>query len=149
MVNEKQKPQKPPLSPQRVGGEFLAGAVGAIVGLAPVLSFLFQEAKHGPSEFAGLALLFHLPITYLLGILISTVGVYLVGNARNETGSFGLTLGGSAFGAAAALAVSIHTIAGERHVDDRILFVIFFVAPTLGAIVGFNLTRRYKSPPAS
>jgi hypothetical protein len=146
MVNEMQKPQKPPLNPLRIVGESLAGAIGAIIGLAPLLSLLYQEAMHGPSEW-GFGNLLALPLTYPFGSLISAVGVYLVGNARNETGSVGLTLGSCAVGVAVAFAIGVQAIAGEWGIDNRVLFVIFFAAPTLGAIVGFNLTRMYKSPP--
>ena len=147
MVNEKQKPQKPPLSPVRIVGESLAGAFGAIIGLAPLLSLLYQEAKYGPSEW-GFGNLLALPLTYPFGSLISAVGVYLVGNTGDQIGSVGLTLGSCAVGAAVAFAIGVQNIAGEWHIDNRVLFAIFFAAPTLGAIVGYNLTRKYKQPPS-
>ena len=56
----------------------------------------------------------------VLGWLVGVpVGVYLVGNTGNETGSFLATLGGS------------------------------FILGPIGAAIGFNMTRRYKSLPAS
>jgi hypothetical protein len=150
MVNEKQKPQKPPLSPARVIGEFLAGSIGAIVASAPVLSHIYTEIKCGEVEWAGLGLIFQLPITYPLGSLISIAGVYIVGNIRNQTASFWATLGYSLLGfvaAAVGLVSCAAWLKGQWFRGFGALFtIVIFAAPTVGAVVGFNLTRKYKPP---
>ncbi len=87
------------------------------------------------------------PIGLIFG---SAYGVYAVGNIGNQTGSFKATLGGSflgflgGVGAAACLA--------ELY-DTNQFFpaqgYCLLAGPPIGATIGFNLTRRYKSPPAS
>jgi hypothetical protein len=54
----------------------------------------------------------------------SSVGVYLVGNVEDETGLFLATLAGSILGTPFLL-----------------------VGSPISATIGFNMTRRYKSPP--
>jgi hypothetical protein len=121
--NQRQERPKPHLSLMTITCELLAGLIGAIVGVAPILSLLYQEAQYGElGEFAGLGL-FALVWTYPFGALITAVGVYLAGSAGNLTGSFWAALAGSLLG-----------------------LPIPFAGPVLGATIGFNLTRRYKSP---
>ena len=90
------------------------------------------------------------PPLYGLG---SAVGVHLVGNRGNQTGSFLLTLaGGFLGGLLTLLMISI----GINLSDELILmfFLLFwsllvlFIPPIL-ATIGFNRTRRYKEPPSS
>ena len=153
---QQQKSGEPPLNVKRITGEILAGGLGgAILGGGIVL--LAELASECPSWgasgcdiilFAGW---FGFPIGYILG---NTAGVYIVGNTGNETGSFLATLGGSILGiagAVAALELLYNPYFGlENHYEDDILIATLFLAgPPIGATVGFNKTRRYKSPPAS
>lgn len=141
--------QKSPLNLITVTCELLAGLIGAIIGVAPILSLLYQEARYGElGEFAGLGL-FALVWTYPFGGLITAVGVYLAGSAGNQTGSFWATLAGTAFGVAAVFAVAVGAVAGDCSIAGSAMFAIALTAPVLGATIGFNLTRRYRSPPAS
>jgi hypothetical protein len=147
--NHSQKPPKPPLTLLTITCELLAGLIGAITGVAPILSLLYQEAQYGElGEFAGLGL-FALVWTYPFGALITAVGVYLAGSARNQTGSFWAALAGTALGAAAVFAVAVGAVAGDCSIVGGAMFAIALAAPVLGATIGFNLTRRYKSPPTS
>lgn len=159
MENKKQKPHKPPLSRGRIAREILAGAVGAIFGMAPVLLMLYQEAKYGaPSDgWEDLPYVLAFFLTYPLGALITVKGVYLVGKLGNQTGSFWATFAGSFLGLAVAVAtIPLLFLESVARCFDRlepasgpVLFAIFFAGPPLGAVIGFNLTRRYKSPLAS
>ena len=142
MEGKKQKPRKPPLGPARIAGELLAGTLGGIIGVGP----LIELARDKYSEWGfGYILMFLL--TYPLGGLISTVGVYLVGIIGNQIGSFWATLGCTVLGASAAFIIAFAADIGHWAVGNGALFAILCAAPTLGAVVGFNLTRRYKSPP--
>ncbi len=66
---------------------------------------------------------------YFLGV---PWGVYLVGSDATQTGSLLATYLGAAAGAAFAIAVPA--------------FGTALLAPVVGACLGFNLTRHYKSP---
>lgn len=141
--NREQRDKKPPLRVKRIVGEFLAGVVvggflGAYIPLLVIPSVL------GGGEFAGpFTLFFIVPITYSLS---SAIGVYLVGNGffiGNERGSFLATLGGGFLGMLVGIsATRIATWVGQSA-------VAYFTAPIgmalIGAIIGFNLTHRYKS----
>ena len=154
MEDKKQKPQKPPLSPARIAGELSAGAaVGAFVGALPILLMAYQEAKLGRKleEWEPVPYVMALFLTYPLGTLISAICVYFVGNAGNQTGSFWSTLGYTLLGFAASVVGLIACAAwlrGRWFREFNSLFAIaFFATPTLGAVVGFNLSRRYETPP--
>ena len=121
------KYEKPPLSGARiaseilgsVGGEILGGIVGVYIG-----------ARIAGREGAG----------WVVGSTIGTATmVYLVGNIGNQTGSFWATLIGSILG------VGVEVIASE----NIILLMASIAVPPIFTTIGFNLTRRYKSPPAS
>ena len=147
--NQRRKGLKPHLSLMTITCELLAGLIGAIIGVAPILSLLYQEARHGElGEFAGLEL-FALVWTYPFGGFITAIGVYLAGSAGNQTGSFWAALAGTALGVAAVFAVAVGAIAGDCSIVGGAMFAIGLAAPVLGATIGFNLTRRYKSPPTS
>ncbi len=73
----------------------------------------------------------------------SSIGVYLVGNIGNETGDFLATLGGGILGGLAGIFIFTAII---KDLDNG---AVVLVGPPIGATIGFNLTRRYKSPPAS
>jgi len=91
-------------------------------------------------------------LTYPLGTLISAICVYLVGSTGNQIGSFWSTLGYTILGFAASVVGLVACAAwlkGQCFREFSSLFSIaFFAAPTLGAVVGFNLTRKYKPPPS-
>ncbi|UCH64066.1 MAG: hypothetical protein JSU77_06460 [Fidelibacterota bacterium] len=120
--------KKPPLDGVRIAGELLAGGVGSftggvvgVYGLNSIMNAVLDSALMRNTWLTW----------YVLGGAIgcsigSTLGVYLVGHQGNETGSFGATLLGAALG-------------------------IFPFGPFSSPIVAtlfFNLTRKYKTPPA-
>jgi positive regulator of sigma E activity len=125
--NKKQKPQKPPLSPARIIGELLAGVAGVLAGL-------FLPVMLGFDLGEGTTL-----ILFATYPAVSAIGVYLVGNRGNQTGTFAITLAVSYV----ALFVLLLTAPIIRFVP---LIAIWGVP--LGTTIGFNLTRRYKPPPA-
>jgi len=73
---------------------------------------------------------------YIVG---NTVGVYIIGNIGDETGSFHATLIGSLSG-------MLFSYLGSIIINDSSKSPIFFFAcPPLGATYMFNISRRYKS----
>jgi len=125
---------KPPLSVGRIVGEILAGGVGGVVvgfvGLVVGINYAF--ARDLPMGKCNPVVGYAIRIGSVLG---STIGVYVVGNIGNETGSFLATLGGSILGGLVGWSIS-GTEAG---------FVALVFGPPIGATLGFNLTRKYKS----
>ena len=83
-----------------------------------------------------------------IGIALgSFLGVYLIGNIGNKTGSFLATFGGSVLPASGCFAYGY--LRGSFR-DASIVVVWVFVAtavffPSLCATIGFDLTRRYKN----
>ena len=157
--NKEPAPQKPPLSVVRIAGEVLAGtAVGVAAGWPAVLGFGICVAPlvrdrdcfgGGGLVAAAAAFLFVFPAAYGLG---SAVGVYLVGNIGQQTGSFLPTLGFGFLGGCVALFIMFRFVLwigiDLTGVEKIVLGAfVLFTAPVL-ATLGFNRTRRDKGPPS-
>ncbi len=130
--------ERPPLSPVRVAGELLAGGIGGLAGFAPPLILCI-----GAETSEGLWPAYCLPVTYPL---FTTAGVYLVGCIGDETGSFLATLAGSSLGAVAGIIVFVGGL--EVFESDTLLPYIVLTTsllPSAGAVIGFNLSRKYNS----
>jgi hypothetical protein len=151
--NEKHARQKPPPSVGRIAGEILAGAgVGLAVALplACVTAILFHEEDCFGIGKVVSALAIFISVFPMVYGPASAIGVYLVGNRDDETGSFLLTLG---CGFAGGLA--IRGMLNALH-SDWLYWVPdvpgwAFVLPVLLILplmttCAFNLTRRYKRP---
>jgi hypothetical protein len=132
--NKKQSRQKPPLRADRIAGEIL---VGIILGFAtlPVI-YIINIMIFGKSDFSGSVgglhafaflgiLIFLFPPLYVLGCAI---GVSLVGDRGEQTGSFLAALGGGFLGLIVIL----------------LKWPLAFLTVPIMAALGFNLTRKYK-----
>lgn len=158
--SKRQQYEKPPLSVGRFAGEILAGgALGTVLSiLGGKTGFEIGDAlSEDPSprrgfiipiltdaEIAGL--LVGLSVGWMLG---NTTGVYAVGASGNVTGSFLATLGGSILGGLAGVVIIGGT--GDTlsdYLPGDAIVTLLFAAPAIGAVIGFNVTRRYESPPA-
>ncbi len=138
----------PPLNAGRIAGELVAGGVGGALGFfGPIyiVMHVFKGIGWVPEDVGAILLLACLPVG-------SSLGVYLVGNLGNETGSLRSTIKGSVLGwaGANALAGAILLINEEQPNVARasIAKFILFAGPSIGATIGFNMTSRYKTPPA-
>jgi hypothetical protein len=159
--NKKQKRQKAPVSLPRVAGEILAGTSTA--STAAALAYLcFYLVGYGV-KIAGLGeegcmgnpviwliwgtALWVVPLTY---VLVSALGVYLVGSRDSQTGSFLATLGGSFLGLFVTALLYLYMGAAEMYlmlgVEKIVLWPLMFLAPPIMATLCFNLTRSYKEP---
>ena len=79
----------------------------------------------------------------------SAIGVYVAGDSGfddPETGSFPATLAGSILGSA----VGFGLITASGLITDEFGKRLFWhsLCATIGATIGFNMTRRYKPSPA-
>ncbi len=143
--------EKPPLKGGQVAGEILNGVVGEFLGMiggmlpGAVLGGIIGEIAGDDSEGTAyygalLGAIFGMPLG-------SAWGVYMAGDTENQSGSFLATLGGSLLGI--VVGVSLLHYAGDEGVIETIGGVLVWFSPPIGATIGFNLTRRYKSPPTS
>lgn len=141
--------EKPPLSGQRVAGEILAGVTGgsaAVIAGAAILGRTFPASDDDSWEAVAVDFLVDLGLAYIVCYpLASSVAVYLVGSVGAETGSFWATLGSDLLGAVFGALGGLTLAEGSPEVGIALLFA----GPVIGATIGFNRTRRYKSPAES
>ena len=129
--------KKPPLKPGRIAGEAMLAEVLGMVG-----GFLGGGAgRLASSEPSELGIVVGLAIGSTVG---SSIGVYIIGDTGNETGSYWVTFLGSAVG----MAIFLKIFPLGRPEDPR-FWIGLWTLPTLGGIIGFNMTRRYETPTAS
>jgi hypothetical protein len=124
----------PPATGGRILGEIflgmITGAGGAIAGalIGGGLCIGGSEDDCDASQIGG---------AYLGSILTIPFGVRAAGATGDQTGSLRATYIGAALGGVGGLLL----LANGR---DRITGIGFAVAPTIGALIAFNATRRYK-----
>ena len=127
---------KPPLSVGRIVGEILAGGVGGVVvGFVGLVVGINYAMHYLPMGKCNPVVDYAIRIGSVLG---STIGVYVVGNIGNGTGSFLATLGGSILGGLVGWSA---LVLGQPLVGLSALVL----GQPIGATLGFNLTRKYKS----
>jgi len=138
----------PPLSRWEIirqyGGGTLAG-IGVSISLAGVFSFF--EIPDTDTEIPPWAALGGwvevLPAAAAVGFpLGNSIGIFLVGRSDEVTGSYLTTLAGSTAGALSAL--------GLMYASDyqKESYWAAALLPSIGGIIGFNATRRYREQPA-
>lgn len=128
--------------PLRIAGELVVGGVltlgGGIGGLAlgaeaggDLYCDRDSPCNEGPLKFG----------VTVGAVVAAPLGVYLIGTLGSDTGSFPATALGSLVGVVPGLVV--------LGVDDDYAFPFLLSGPLVGAIVGFNLTRRDERDTAS
>jgi len=133
---------KPPLSAGRIAGEILVGGIGGTAGVLVPISW--GHSKSTNDEF-GCYFFMSGCIVSITYPLASAIGVYLVGNIGDESGSFFATLAGSFLGGLVGMITWAWSL---EHEDWQTVIPGFFAAP-LGATIGFNLTRKYNKLPSA
>ncbi len=129
---------EPPASVGRISGEILFGMVvgtgGALIGalIGGGLCIGGEESEFDrncdASTIGG---------AYLGAIATIPLGVRAVGAAGDQTGSLGMTYLGSLIGGVGGLLM----LANGR---ENVTILGMVLAPPLGAMIGFNMTRRYR-----
>ncbi len=154
--NRARQPEKPPISDGKVIGEILAGGAGGIAfGFGgAIIGYGLEKDLTGCEpggwlDFCGFIGAF---IGGSTGIILgSSLGVYAVGNNGNETGSFLATWGGSLGGGIVGFLAWMPVLRADFPDENTALLLLpvaTAIGATIGAMIGFNMTRRYKSPPA-
>lgn len=133
--------ERPPLSAGRIAGEIIAGGAGGVCGIA-VGGSILSLGQLDLDEFVPV--LIGIGIVYIAG---SAYGVYEVGNIGDETGSFSAAFGGGFLGMGVGIASFCLFAYMENPIAIMVGFSVLLAAPPIGATIGFNKTRRYKSPP--
>ena len=139
--------ERPPPNAGRIAGELLAGGAGGFVAsLLGAYFFMWAETAIdlAPTGEAGEGgMFFGLFVGSTVG---SSIGVYAVGKTGNETGSYWVSLLGSAVGMGTLLSI---LLSQDRDPSGLEFWIGLYALPTLGGITGFNMTRRYETLPAS
>lgn len=112
---------RPPINGARILGEL---AFGFGVGILAIL----VAQKIGTEDYDFLS-------GYPIGV---SLGVHAIGIAGDERGSFLATLLGGIVG----IALAIPAISGS---NEDLKSILYLLGPPIGACIGFNLTRSYKS----
>jgi len=126
---------EPPASAGRLSGELLLGMVvgtgGALIGalLGNGLCIGGGENNDCDASLIGGA--------YVGAVATIPIGVRAVGTSGDQTGSLGMTYLGSLLGGLGGLLM----LANGR---ENITALGLIFAPPLGAVIGFNATRRYR-----
>jgi MFS family permease len=139
------KAQKPPLNVTRIAVQFLAGTAAAFGVFLVMVRFVFPFLG---GDFATIIIIQIL--YYMAPPLCSAICSYLFGKIGNQRGSFAATFIGSLLGE--VVGIFSFWMCGPwlaRHLGDWSAYIQAPVLVSVGAVVGFNLTRRYKSPLAS
>jgi hypothetical protein len=120
---------EPPPSVGRIGGEILLGMVvgtgGALLG-ALLGKGVCEDCDHWAIGGA-----------YVGAIATIPLGVRTVGNSGDQTGSLAMAYLGAALGGLGGLLM----IANGRETTTALGLIC---APPLGAVIGWNMTRRYR-----
>lgn len=130
----------PPLSGGRVLGEFLLGGVTGAVGVVggAYIGYGLETSGGCGGEWCGIG---GMIVGGFVGYtLAAPIGVYAVGSSGDQTGSFGWTYGGSLIGGGVGILLAASGSEGGA--------VLGLASPLIGAMIGFNATRRYKERPA-
>lgn len=138
----------PPLNPYRIAGEAVSGA---IVGTAGACGMIILYVNGANKNIWGGDISTYMISADMGWILGNQLGVYIVGNLGNETGSLPRTV---LYGTAISLGIQALAFgAGYYYTsnvtngpsDTPIFEIIEITAPIMGAVIGFNLTRKYKT----
>ncbi len=134
---ESKRREVPPLKPERTLGEALSGAA---LGVAGLYGGFFIGGGFGDYFLPPLDAIIFGITGWALG---SSLGIYIIGSIGNQTGSYLATIAGSVLGGLAGGALGYFSLYLIPLGD---LFVLSpFIGSVVGGIIGFNLTRRYKS----
>lgn len=140
---------EPPLTTQKVVGQVVLGTAAAPVGFVVgglttrwvARRFGVEDDRASDIAYAG---------AYAGAALAAAAPPALVGSRGVTTGSYGAAVAGAVAGQLAGWGiVRLNQLsgAGDRpcHITCVLSTVAVFVLPSVGATVGFNLSRKYES----
>jgi hypothetical protein len=135
------KTQKPPASGGKTAGQILAGVGVGVLGCAVVALTTSERSRDDDEAYVAA-----MTAGGLVAGALATPGlVHLIGSGGPQTASLGMTYAGGLAGVAVGaiiLAATGDSGAGGLALAGSVIL------PAVGAVIGFNATRRFKSPPA-
>jgi len=138
----------PPLSFYRIAGECVGGfVVGAVGAYGLIILYSMGADKNIWGGDIGVSIIIS-DIGWILG---NELGVYIVGNIGNETGSLLKTIiyGTAISIGVQAISMGFYYLSMEEGQSN--IYTLYesamMLGPTIGAIIGFNITRKYKKQP--
>jgi len=133
----------PPVGPGDIVIQTLYGAGTSLLGGIVGTGVAFARCKQaGGNVTSGEECLDDIAIGAAIGGgLAFALGVYLGGDTETRTGSIGFTLAGGAIGMAVGGGAAY--LARD---SDGAMIALLIVPPVAGALLGFNLTRRWQQP---
>ena len=128
-VQRQLRENRPPITLTGIGAKALGGIGGGVLGMYATHElaggYSNSESKNMLRGYTGLA-------------LGTSLGIYIVGSMGNETGSYITTLFGTVAGYLPMWALLAYS-GGESG-------MAVLLAPILGGVAGFNLTRAARKP---
>jgi len=128
--------QKPPLNPLRITCELAyGGTAGVMSGI--VLMLVPGIGVEKPNE----------KIFFFAQAICTASSVEMIGTWGNETANSWATFGGSILGEIAFTVPIWYALSSDSSdaLSNWGSILLLAVGPTLGATIGFNMTRRYKT----
>jgi len=129
----------------RIAFEIGAGAIGMTAAWIPTILGLDDCAKDDASDLCGLGVAYvSLPATAVLAPALTSVGVYLAGEASGGDANYWYTLLGSTVGTAASVGGAIVAIETNDSGDifTPALVTALSIAPVVGAMIGYELSNK-------
>lgn len=138
---EKLQDSLPPVSKGRIVSEFFIGNIIGVGGIIPgylIGAAIGPLSGHNQLSVSGAGLITAF-VTYPLAL---AYGVYIIGNIGIEEGSYWSTFWGTICG----VGVGIGLNSAANYVNNsKTLYTIPFLCPSVGAIIGFNSSRRLET----
>ncbi len=129
----------------RIAFEIGAGAIGMTAAWLPTLLGLEECERSDASDVCGLGVAYiSLPTTAVLAPALTSVGVYLAGEASGGDANYWYTLLGSTVGTAASVGGAVVAIETNDSGDIFIpaLVTALSIAPVVGAMIGYELSNN-------
>lgn len=126
------------IKPERIVGELAVGGLSGFVGSLVLSTTAYHMTGPHQGEWDGFGAFV---IGGLIGTMVgSSLGVYAIGTAGRDNGSYGATLAGSTLGL-----LTFFLMPGDP--DHQSFWFKLYALPTLGGVIGFNATRKTALTP--
>jgi hypothetical protein len=137
------KTQKPPVSGRKMAAQILAGAGVGALGIAVVALVASEDTAEDDQVMMTAMTAGGL----VAGILVTPGLIHLIGSGGPQTASLGTTYLGGLAGAAVCGIILAATYNSDAESSSGLVLAGAVLLPAIGAVIGYNASRRYDSPP--